>query len=38
MNWITNPQGIKPDAHMPAFGMLADDQIRAMAAYLSSLE
>lgn len=37
-NWVTNPQGIKPDAHMPAFGMLADDQIRAMAAYLSSLE
>ena len=38
VNWITNPQGIKPDAHMPAFGMLAADEIRAMAAYLSSLQ
>lgn len=35
--WIRSPEAIKPGAHMPAFGMLPDEQVRALAAYLEGL-
>lgn len=35
--WIVNPDHAKPDALMPAFGMLPADDVRAMATYLSGL-
>ena len=35
--WLSSPNRIKPGAHMPAFGMLGDDDVRALAAYLSEL-
>lgn len=37
-NWIDHPKAIKPDVHMPAFGMLPDDDLRAIAAYLDGLQ
>jgi cytochrome c oxidase subunit II len=36
--WITRPEELKPGAHMPAFGMLPDEELDAIAAYLESLE
>lgn len=36
--WIGNAPGLKPGAHMPAFGMLPDDDLRALASYLDGLE
>jgi cytochrome c oxidase subunit II len=35
--WITRPSELKPGVHMPAFGMLPDDDLRALAAYLEGL-
>lgn len=35
--WLIEPAASKPDAHMPAFGMLPRDQIDALAAYLEAL-
>ncbi len=35
--WLARPDAIKPAVHMPAFGMLAGDDIAALAAYLESL-
>lgn len=36
--WIARPAAVKPGVHMPAFGMLPDGQLRALAAYLAGLE
>lgn len=36
--WIGHTGEIKPDVKMPAFGMLPDDQLTAMAHYLKGLE
>lgn len=36
--WIASPQAIKPGALMPAFAMLAQEEIDALAAYLAGLE
>jgi cytochrome c oxidase subunit 2 len=36
--WIARTDQIKPGVHMPAFGMLAAPESRALAAYLESLE
>jgi cytochrome c oxidase subunit 2 len=36
--WIANPAAFKPDARMPAFGMLPDADVRALAEYLSGLQ
>jgi cytochrome c oxidase subunit 2 len=36
--WLTAPEHVKPGAHMPRFGMLPAEDIRALAAYLESLE
>lgn len=35
--WIAEPRSIKPGARMPAFGMLPEEDLRAMAAYLEGL-
>lgn len=36
--WISRTEAIKPGVHMPAFGMLPDDDVRALAAYLHGLK
>ncbi len=36
--WIAQTHRIKPDAHMPAFDMLPEAELRNMAHYLSELE
>lgn len=36
--WITHTDSIKPEVHMPAFGMLPEDEILALATYLDGLE
>lgn len=36
--WIAEAGAIKPEVHMPAFGMLPEDEIRALATYLDGLE
>lgn len=36
--WIENTRQIKPKVHMPSFGMLADDELEAIAVYLDGLE
>lgn len=36
--WIDHPDRIKPDVLMPAFGMLPDDDLDAIAAYLEDLQ
>ena len=36
--WIDHPDRIKPDVLMPAFGMLPDDELDAIAAYLEDLQ
>ncbi len=38
MQWISRAGSIKPDAHMPSFGMLPADDVRSMAAYLEALQ
>jgi cytochrome c oxidase subunit II len=36
--WILEPDVLKPGVHMPAFNMLARDEVGAIAAYLESLK
>lgn len=36
--WIRDPEGIKPEVKMPAFGMLGDEGIEAIARWLEGLE
>jgi cytochrome c oxidase subunit 2 len=36
--WLAETDRLKPGVHMPAFGMLAAPETRALAAYLESLE
>lgn len=36
--WLAETDRLKPGVHMPAFGMLAASETRALAAYLESLE
>jgi cytochrome c oxidase subunit 2 len=36
--WISNTERIKPDAHMPAFENLSDDELAALTAYLMQLK
>ena len=36
--WLANTNLVKPDAHMPAFGMLPAEDLAALAAYLESLQ
>ena len=36
--WIANTERIKPDAHMPAFVDLSDDELAALSAYLTQLK
>ena len=38
IRWIAEADYLKPAVHMPAFGMLGDEEIAAMAAYLGQLE
>ena len=36
--WVSFTDEIKPGVHMPAFGMLPNSEIRALAAYLEALQ
>jgi cytochrome c oxidase subunit II len=36
--WVRSTPELKPDVHMPAFGMLPDDTLHAIATYLESLK
>lgn len=36
--WIARSTHVKPGAHMPAFGMLVAEDLRALAAYLDGLQ
>lgn len=36
--WIARTEKLKPGVHMPAFGMLPPEDLRALAAYLKGLE
>lgn len=36
--WIARTGQVKPGVHMPAFGMLPEEELRAMAAYLDGLQ
>jgi cytochrome c oxidase subunit 2 len=36
--WITETETVKPGVHMPAFGMLPDEDVRALAAHLDGLQ
>jgi cytochrome c oxidase subunit 2 len=36
--WLTRNDHIKPEVHMPRFDMLPNEDLRALAAYLDSLE
>ena len=36
--WIAETEKVKPGVHMPAFGMLPPEDVRAMAAYMEALE
>ncbi len=38
VDWISNCEALKPDVHMPAFGMMAQEDIQAIAAYLEGLQ
>lgn len=38
LRWVAHTKDIKPSVHMPAFGMLPQEDLRALAAYLESLE
>lgn len=35
--WLAHTDRVKPGAHMPAFGMLTEDELRALATYLDGL-
>jgi cytochrome c oxidase subunit 2 len=36
--WLADPARVKPGAHMPAFGMLGDERLQMLAAYLQELK
>ncbi|WP_236515677.1 cytochrome c oxidase subunit II [Sandaracinus amylolyticus] len=36
-SWIADPERLKPGVHMPSFGMLPDEHLEALAAYLEGL-
>jgi cytochrome c oxidase subunit 2 len=36
--WLTATESLKPGVHMPAFGMLPSEDLRALAAYLDGLQ
>lgn len=36
--WISGTEQLKPGVHMPTFGMLAAEELRALAAYLETLQ
>ncbi len=36
--WIARTEELKPNAHMPPFGMLPSSELRALASYLGSLK
>jgi cytochrome c oxidase subunit 2 len=38
LNWIAHPDDLKPGVKMPAFDMLPDEHLRAIAAYLEALQ
>lgn len=38
LRFISSTDTVKPEAHMPAFGMLPDDELQAIAAYLEGLK
>lgn len=38
LRWIERTDHVKPGVHMPAFGMLPAHELRALAAYLESLQ
>jgi cytochrome c oxidase subunit 2 len=38
VRWLSHTQTIKPGAHMPAFGMLPSEDLRALAIYLDGLK
>ena len=38
LRWISRTEEVKPGVHMPAFGMLSAEDLRALAAYLDGLE
>lgn len=38
VRWISHPDHIKPGVKMPAFGMLPEEQLTALAAYLDGLK
>jgi cytochrome c oxidase subunit 2 len=38
VRWIAETQQVKPEVHMPAFGMLPLEELHALAAYLDGLE
>lgn len=38
LRWIARTEEIKPGVHMPAFGMLPEEDLRTLATYLNELE
>lgn len=38
LQWIARTKEVKPGVHMPAFGMLPQDDLRALATYLEGLQ
>ena len=38
LRWTARTEDVKPGVHMPAFGMLPPDDVRALAAYLDFLQ
>lgn len=38
VRWIAQTEQAKPGVHMPEFGMLSDQELQALAAYLESLQ
>jgi cytochrome c oxidase subunit 2 len=38
LRWIARTEDVKPGVHMPAFGMLPAEDLRALAVYLDGLE
>jgi len=38
LRWIAHTEDVKPEVHMPAFGMLPSEELRALAVYLDKLE
>ena len=38
LEWIAHTEAVKPGVHMPAFGMLPQEDLQALAVYLDGLE